>query len=648
MLLVESLLGASSSASVYIEDVFNTFLYTGNGSTSTLTTGIDLVNNGGLVWMKGRSGTTAHALYDTVRGATFDLVSNTTAAQTTQATGLTSFLSNGFSIGALAKINTNAATYAAWTFREQPLFFDVVTYTGNGANRTIAHSLGSVPGCIMVKRLDTTSDWQVYHNSFAASAYMVLNSTAAVATGTDRWNSTAPTNAVFSLGNNTAVNANGGSYVAYLFAHNAGGFGGAGVDNVISCGSYNGNGSATGPTVTLGYEPQWLLIKNGTNTGDWNLIDNMRGFVTAGTDAELNPNLTNAESTGTFVTPTATGFQLNTTSTEYNANGNTYLYIAIRRGPMRTPTAGTSVYQAVGRVGTSATATVSAGITVDLSITARYNSGANGNGIIVFDRLRGANNYVLTTQVTAESTGGVTDLLTSFANQTGVTLGADLTYAYINSPLAWINWYFRRAPNFFEEVCYDGTGANRTVSHNLGVAPELMIVKSRNNNSGWQVYSSAIANTEYLVLNTTAAKATGATRWNSTTPTASAFSLGSALEVNQSGTTYVAYLFASCPGVSKVGSYTGTGATQTIDCGFSSGARFILIKRTDATGSWYVWDSTRGIISGNDPYLQLNSVAAEVTTTDWVDPAASGFVVSNALGNLVNTSGGSYTFLAIS
>ena len=120
--------------------------------------------NGGLVWMKRRSGATDHALYDTARGATFDLVSNSTAAQTTQATGLTSFGSTGFSIGALAKLNTSAATYASWTFREQPKFFDVVTYTGNGVSgRTISHNLGSAPGCIIVKCTSTAGEyWAVW------------------------------------------------------------------------------------------------------------------------------------------------------------------------------------------------------------------------------------------------------------------------------------------------------------------------------------------------------------------------------------------------------------------------------------------------------------------------------------------------------
>jgi hypothetical protein len=111
--------------------------------------------------------------------------------------------------------------------------------------------------------------------------------------------------------------------------------------------------------------------------------------------------------------------------------------------------------------------------------------------------------------------------------------------------------------------------------------------------------------------------------------------------------TYIAYLFATLAGVSKVGSYTGTGADLNVDCGFSAGARFILIKRTDSTGDWYVWDSARGIVAGNDPYLLLNSLAAEVTSTDYIDPLSSGFTVTSSAPAALNASGGTYIFLAI-
>jgi hypothetical protein len=174
-----------------------------------------------------------------------------------------------------------------------------------------------------------------------------------------------------------------------------------------------------------------------------------------------------------------------------------------------------------------------------------------------------------------------------------------------------------------------------------------MIIKGRSGATAWQVYFANLLNTQYMVLNTTAAVATGATRWNSTTPSATTFTVGTASEVNTSAATYVAYLFASVPGVSKVGSYTGNGSSQTINCAFTTGARFVLIKRTDSTGDWYVWDSARGIVAGNDPYLALNSTAAEVTSNDSVDTDNTGFIVNQVAASNINVNAATYIFLAI-
>ena len=186
------------------------------------------------------------------------------------------------------------------------------------------------------------------------------------------------------------------------------------------------------------------------------------------------------------------------------------------------------------------------------------------------------------------------------------------------------------------------------MAHNLTAVPELMIVKGRNQAStNWAVYSSSISNTLTLYLNATLGQSSGASYWNSTTPTSSVFTVGNNSDTNTDTYTYVAYLFASCPGVSKVGSYTGTGTTQLINCGFTGGARFVLIKRTDSTGDWFVWDTARGMVPANDPYLRLNSTAAEVTGTDFVDTAATGFEITSTAPAAINASGGTYIFLAI-
>jgi hypothetical protein len=307
---------------------------------------------------------------------------------------------------------------------------------------------------------------------------------------------------------------------------------------------------------------------------------------------------------------------------------------------MKVPTSGTSVFQPFTYNNSAGgfTQTQNAGFATDFAFESDRTASANH---YLVSRLQGPRAQMTSNSTLDEAsynTGGDQqkfDLQNLFAQQNSVDTSALL-------------YCFRRAPSFFDVVCYTGTGANRTINHNLTVVPELIIAKGRNIVAPWEVYSAALANTQYMVLNTTAAVATGATRWNSTTPTSSVFSLGTSTQLNTNGSTYVAYLFATAPGVSKVGSYTGTGTTQIINCGFTAGARFVMIKRTNATGDWYVWDSARGIIAGNDPYMLMNSTAAEVTNTDYIDTAATGFEISSTAPAAINANGGSFIFLAIS
>ena len=636
----------------YIEDFFQSYLRTGTGASATVTTGLDGSTKETLVWTKSRSAATNHKLTDNVRGATKALSSNTTSAEATDSQGLTAFSATGYTIGTNTDYNNSGATYVDWQWVSQPKLFDVLTYTGTGSNTTIAHSLGSVPGSIIVKRTDTTAAWAVYHRSLANTEYLVLNSTDAKATGATWWNSTTPTSSVFSVGTDASVNASGGTYVAYLFAHDAGGFGLTGTDNVISCGSFTVS-SSTG-TATLGYEPQFVMIKrinSSFGTGRWYISDSMRGGLrsnVASDEALLFPNLSNVEqntSGGPFISCFATGFTVS------GASNDTYIYIAIRRGPMKVPTSGTSVFSAVSRTGTSANATVSASISpVDMVLeTARdANFGTAPNA---FDRLRGANRLLITSTNGAEVNTTSTPTLTGFDVQDGFKVGIDSGgYAINYSPYIFINWNFKRAPSFMDVVCYTGTYTNRTISHNLQAVPELMIIKQRSTSNAWSVYSATVGPTGVMYLNTTGAADTSAGRgayWNSTNPTASVFSVGQDGDVNNSGDTYVNYLFATCAGVSKVFSYTGNGSSQTINCGFTGGARFVLIKRTDSTGDWYVWDTARGIVAGNDPHLSLNTTAAEVTSNDTIDTDSTGFVVNQVSATNVNVSSATYIGLAI-
>jgi hypothetical protein len=256
------------------------------------------------------------------------------------------------------------------------------------------------------------------------------------------------------------------------------------------------------------------------------------------------------------------------------------------------------------------------------------------------DRLRGAGQLLYTTSDGSQTSGTASAWQLDFND--GYEVNADDI-----GPIK-PSYGFQRAPGYFDVVCYTGTGVTGlTVNHNLTVTPEWIIVKNRGAVRPWFVQQKDLGATQGIILNDTGAAYSDSGLWNNTAPTASVFTVGAGANVNASGNTYVAYLFATCPGVSKVGSYTGTGATQVINCGFTAGSRFVLIKRTDSTGDWYVWDSARGIVAGNDPYLLLNSTAAEVTNTDYVDTAATGFEISSTAPAAINASGGTFIFLAI-
>jgi hypothetical protein len=638
------------SQATYIEDVFSTWLYTGNSSTQTITNGIDLAGKGGLVWTKARNLVTDQMWFDTARGVKQELGSNKTNAQSTNNIGITAFGATGYTTAQDNGLN-GPYTYVSWSFRKQPKFFDVVTWTGDGNNsRTLAHNLASVPGSIIIKASSAVSNWWII-TRFNDTTYKwgYLNSTGSFDT-TSYSPSTIATSSVINIGyinqNIESVNQNGVTYVAYLFAHNAGGFGATGTDNVISCGSYTGNGSTQ--TVSLGYEPQYILYKQATGSiRDWMVFDSMRG-LTMGTDIALFPNANYSESSGDAFNPTATGFVVNN-NVSWNQSGETYIYIAIRRGPMKTPTTGTEVYGAYAKPLSQTVNQISLSFTSDLMI-AKNRSGGTASGAYWFSRLVGMVNpspFTISSSTAAETTqAGKQYAQNAESNYFyNVGPGANTNLEYNDSSNSSVFWFMRRAPGFFDEVCDTGTAVAKTVNHNLTIAPELIIRKRRSATAeNWLVLATALGLSE-LRLNQTNAVAMDGSSWNNTLPTSSVFSVGSGADVNGSGLNYVTYLFATVAGVSKVGSYTGTGATLNINAGFTTGARFVMIKRTDSTGDWFYWDTARGMVSGTDPRLAMNSTAAE-TNADWVYTASSGFQIVTTDAS-VNASGGSYIYFAV-
>ncbi len=333
---------------------------------------------------------------------------------------------------------------------------------------------------------------------------------------------------------------------------------------------------------------------------------------------------------------TSTGFGCNPASNAgaYNASGNTYIYMAIRRGT-KVPESADEVFDSSLLSSTSGME-VNTNFPVDMLIST---TPANTQDNWLNDRLRGSRlsgptQFLKTNNTDVEYTfasGGM-----GFDNNSGFTQNwwSGTTDIY---------WSWKRAPGFFDVVAYTGNStAGHTVSHNLGVVPEMMWIKSRNNTRSWRVYHSSFSNGS-LRLNSEAAKDTSTNYFS--TPTADNIILGTDNDTNQAYD-YIAYLFASLPGISKVGSYTGNGTSQTIDCGFTSGARFVLLKVASTTDAWFLWDSVRGINAGAEPYLRLNTSSEETTTNDRIDPHPSGFAVDGT-DTSNNKNGETYIFYAI-
>jgi hypothetical protein len=286
-------------------DYFNTVLYTGNGSTQSIT-GVGFQPD--WTWIKNRDAADAHVLTDAVRGATEELQSNATSAETTNADGLTAFDTDGFSLGADVLYNTSSEAYVAWNWLASNTTasntegsitstvsanttsgFSIVSYTGTGANATVGHGLGVAPSMMIVKGRDSAGSWAVYHanaNASPASGRLYLQLTNAFTAQATAWNSTVPSSTVFSVGSLTDTNQNTNAMIAYCFAE---------VPGYSAIGSYTGNGLADGPFVYTGMRPSFLLWKRTNSTGNWTMMDSTRNTYNV-LGERLYANLSNAGS----------------------------------------------------------------------------------------------------------------------------------------------------------------------------------------------------------------------------------------------------------------------------------------------------------------------------------------------------------------
>jgi len=605
----------------YVDDVFSTFLYTGNASDKTITNSIDLAGEGGLVWIKRRDAGSDHALVDTERGASQYLSSNSTAGNV--ATGannnFNSFTSTGFTLkddNGNDYFNKNNTPYASWSFRKAPGFFDIVTYTGSGSTQTLSHSLESTPGMILVKRLDTSTGWGVYHRGQVgydggtkAEDYRLLLDSTTYSNNDTYWGDTAPTTTQFTVGDaHTEVNASGGNYVAYIFAHDEQSFGKSADSSVIKCGNYTGNGSTNGPEVNVGWEPQWIMVKRTDGgTGLWLMADNMRGVVNGGNDPYLQANGNNGEYTSyDWIEFTPTGFKLTNTGVSLNSNGDNYVYTAIRRpdGYVGKPVElGTDVFAM--DTAASTTPNFDSGFPVDFTFirTPASNSGWYTGSRLTSGKLLYTN---ASSSETSHSEMGYYDYNEAYG-------GGGWWDANVNQA-----WMWKRHAGF-DVVAYKSDElASGQLNHSLGKIPEMIWFKSRDANQGWGVWHKGLnggSNSDqyYLRLDSTNSETGGSSNTDrplASAPTSTHISLlSTSTFANYSTDKYIAMFFASVEGISKVGSYSGQSSNLTLDLGFQP--RFFLCKRVNTTGDFVMFDTVRGFGSGNDQRIKLNSVDAQ-------------------------------------
>lgn len=305
------------------DDYFAVVTYTGNGTSQTIS---GLRFQPDFVWIKGRSGATDHALYDAQRGVQNRLESNTTDAAVSSDNGVTAFNADGFSLGSLAQVNTNGATYVAWCWKEGATQgFDIVTITAQASgSASFAHSLGVAPKMFIIKPRTGSYGWAVYHASLGNTQYLTLNSTNAAATNSALWNNTSPTSTEFTLGSG---HAGTGTQIVYLFSEVAG---------YSRFGSYTGNGSADGPFVFCGFRPRFVMVKRTDSANDWVILDTSRNTFNVATSA-LFPNSSSSETSNGFYDSdiVSNGFKVRATNAVVNASGGTYIFAAFSESPFK-------------------------------------------------------------------------------------------------------------------------------------------------------------------------------------------------------------------------------------------------------------------------------------------------------------------------
>jgi len=626
-----------------------------------------------LVWIKERTSTSGHHLGDSVRGATKMIYSNLTNAESTDTATITSFDANGFTVGSSGGVNAGTDNYVAWCWKaggsvtpnnntvgsitstvsaNRAAGFSVVKYIGSSTSGLdIGHGLSSAPEMVILKNLDSSTSWYVYHKDTGTTSgyinYLRLNDTT-IGDYSDKIFYPVDFNAsTFIAGHDTVLQ---GNMIAYCF-HS--------VDGYSKIGSYTGNGSASGPIVETGFEPAFLMIKRSSSDasgGNWIIKDNTRDSVNPNTK-NLYANLSASEQDEYPVDFLSNGFQIKETNVDINKSGGTYIYLAIAADPDVTQPTVENSFDVVTYTGNGTTQTINTDFKPDLVWLKSRNNASWVH--FLQDSIRGAENFISSNRTDAEGTttphivdsfdtNGFTVLGNGNSNTNGDTYVAwcwkagdhDDNLPQINTNGTIDSVVSVNPEAGFSIVKWTNTVSESSVGHGLSQKPQLIIAKSTSSSANWIVYTDVIdGSMDYLRLNLSDAKGDS----GRTLPNSSVFYFAGDTE------DYIAYLFHSVDGYQKIGSYTGNTSGVTVTTGFRP--RWIIIKNATAGGDhWGITDSVRNPSGQTTKALFANLANSESDNIAWgVTFTSNGFEVpsTSTASTTYNENGQTFIYLAI-
>jgi len=321
---------------------FKSVAFTGNGSAGHAITGVGFQPD--WVWLKTVDSVNNHTIFDVVRGVTNRIRSNQNNAQNTSS-GVTSFDTDGFTVGSDSAGNTSSGSMISWNWKTQnaqgssntdgstnttytsvntTAGFSISTYEGTGSNATFGHGLGVTPAMVLVKNIDASQNWFMYHQGIGATQLLRLNSTSGKISSSTSWNNTAPTSSVVSIGTEAGTNQNGSTHVAYCFAEKRG---------YSKFGVYKGNGNANGSFIFLGFRPAFVMVKSSNSTTEWHMSDIARRPRNPN-NSYLSASSSAAENTSNPTDFLSNGFKIRTSNNGWNKSGDTFIYWAFAENPL--------------------------------------------------------------------------------------------------------------------------------------------------------------------------------------------------------------------------------------------------------------------------------------------------------------------------